>query len=318
MKPRMNQIALSVIDREASKNFYSTLFNLPHVGGTHFTGAVTEKVQGLPGATSDVSWLMDDRAFFQLELFQFSTPVPRPYASQRKPEDIGYSRLAVEVADLPSFHSRCAARKVDGLGPIRQIAGKNYFVMKDPNGVLIEVGTASQPIGTHVGARLVGVALSVPSLDAALRSFHSAIGCPVLNLEPADKGALWGEPACQKRSVLLDAGTVWLELSEYRSPAPAPWPQGYRISDHGLLNVAFGSRDAEELRALYQRMVDGGFKPNSELVDSMGQVLVTYLNDPQGFNVELLMVRPWLDGVMGFRKANWFDRILMKIMMAFV
>jgi hypothetical protein len=82
--------------------------------------------------------------------------------------------------------------------------------------------------------------------------------------------------------------------------------------------VAFGSRDANVLRALYQQMVAGGFKPNSELVNSAGQVLVTYLNDPKGFNVEILMVKPWLDGVMGFRKANWFDRILMKIMMVFV
>jgi hypothetical protein len=62
-------------------------------------------------------------------------------------------------------------------------------------------------------------------------------------------------------------------------------------------------------------MVEGGFRPNSELVNSAGQVMVAYLNDPQGFNVELLMVKPWLDGVMGFRPATWFDRVLMKIMM---
>ena len=39
-------------------------------------------------------------------------------------------------------------------------------------------------------------------------------------------------------------------------------------------------------------MVMTAFKPNAELVSSAGQVLVGYLNDPQGFNVELLMVRP--------------------------
>ncbi|MBF7729093.1 VOC family protein [Pseudomonas sp. N040] len=318
MKPRMNQIALSVVDREASKTFYAALFKLAHVGGTHFTGKVTEQVQGMPGATSDVAWLMDDREFFQLELFQFSTPVPRAYAANRQPWDIGYSRLAVEVADLPGFHASCVARGVQGLGPIRQVAGKDYFVMTDPNGVLIEVGRASRPIGAGVGARLVGVALSVPNLGVAVQSFQHAIGCPLLDSAPADKGVLWDEPPGEKRSVLLDAGTCWLEISEYQNPAPAPWPAGYRISDHGLLNVAFGSRDAGELRGLYQRMVAAGFRPNTELVSSAGQVLVTYLNDPQGFNVELLMVKPWLDGVMGFRPANWFDRILMKIMMAFV
>lgn len=318
MKPCMNQIALSVIDREASKAFYAEIFRLQHVGGTRFTGKVTERVQGLPGATSDVVWMMDDREFFQLELFQFETPLPRAYAANRQPWDIGYSRLALEVSDLQSCHRSCTQRGVKGLSPIRQIAGKDYFVMTDPNGVLVEVATASRPIGADVGARLVGVALSVPNLEVALQSFHHAIGCPIIDSAAVDKGPLWDEPACQKRSVLLDAGTVWLEINEYRGLTPAPWPEGYQISDHGLLNVAFGSRSADEIRAIYQRMVAANFKPNSELVSSAGQVVLTYLNDSQGFNVELLMVRPWLDGVMGFRKANGFDRLLMKIMMALV
>jgi hypothetical protein len=51
-------------------------------------------------------------------------------------------------------------------------------------------------------------------------------------------------------------------------------------------------------------------------LSSAGQVLVGYLNDPQGFNVELLMVRPWLDGVMGFRPETRADKILKNIMMA--
>jgi len=318
LKPCMNQIALSVIDRQASKAFYAELFGLQHVGGTHFTGKVTEQVQGMPGATSDVIWMMDDREFFQLELFQFQTPSPRTNAANRKPWDIGYSRLALEVNDLERSHALFSARGVEGLTAIQSIAGKAYFLLTDPNGVLVEVGTASSPIPTHIGARMVGVALSVPSMEVALESFHQSIGCPLVDTAPADKGPLWNEPACQKKTVLLDAGSIWLEINEYAELSIAPWPEGYQICDHGLLNVAFGSRDAEELRSLYQKMIAGGFKQNTELVSSMGQVLVTYLNDPKGFNVELLMVKPWLDGVMGFRKANWFDRILMKVMMAFV
>jgi hypothetical protein len=116
--------------------------------------------------------------------------------------------------------------------------------------------------------------------------------------------------------VLLDAGTAWLEITEYADPAPRPWPDGYRICDYGMMNVAFGFREASEIRATWQRMVQGGFKPNAELVSSAGQVIVGYLNDPQGFNVELLMARPWLDGVLGFRPETRVDRILNSIMMA--
>ena len=315
MPPRMNQIALSVVDRDVSREFYRSLFGVPQVGGTHFAGKTTEKVQGLPGASSDVCWHMDDREFFQLELFQFACPVPRTFAAGRKPWDIGYSRIAVEVADLDRFHAACARRAVAGLSPIRQVAGKPHFVLRDPNAVLIEVGAASGPLPAGVGARFVGVGLSVPSLDVALKSYRDAIGCKVLDAAPPDKGPLWDEPAGRKRSVVLDAGTAWLEITEYADPAPAPWPDGYRISDHGILNVAFGFREGDAIKDMYRRMVDGGFKPNSELVSSAGQVMVTYLNDPQGFNVEVLMVKPWLDGVMGFRKASAADRVLMKIMM---
>jgi len=63
-------------------------------------------------------------------------------------------------------------------------------------------------------------------------------------------------------------------------------------------------------------MIQGGFKPHGELVNSAGQVLVGYMDDPQGFNVELLMVRPWLDGVMGFRRRTRTDEILSKLMIA--
>jgi len=63
-------------------------------------------------------------------------------------------------------------------------------------------------------------------------------------------------------------------------------------------------------------MQRGGFQPHGELVSSAGQVVVGYMDDPQGFNVELLMVRPWLDGVMGFRRETRTDKIVKNVMMA--
>jgi catechol 2,3-dioxygenase-like lactoylglutathione lyase family enzyme len=194
----MNQIALSVGDRQVSREFYRGLFGLPQVGGTHFQGKVTEKVQGLPGASSDVYWHMDDREFFQLELFQFECPVPRPYAALRKPWDIGYSRLAIEVTDPVRLHAICRERSVPGLAPVKSVRGKPHFVLRDPNGVLVEVGPASRLLGAHVGARLAGVGMSVPNLDVAVNSFQCVIGCPVLDASPVDKGALCLPPRTRR------------------------------------------------------------------------------------------------------------------------
>ncbi len=313
---RLNQIALIVESAAASVAFYRDVFAVPRVGGTVFKGKVPSKVQALPDASFLADWHMDDREFFQLEMFQYESPRSRPFARLRKPWDIGYSRLAMEVNDPQSFHAACAKRSVPGLSDIKSIKGRPCFALLDPNGVLLEVGPASRPVPSSVGARFAGVGMSVPSLDVALKSFRDVVGCQVIDTAPPDKGSLWNEPHARKRSVLLDAGTAWLEITEYEEPAPRPWPDGYRICDYGMMNIAFGFRNANEIRAAYARMVKGGFKPNSEIVSSAGQVLVGYLFDPQGFNVELLMVRPWLDGVMGFRRETRTDKILKKIMMA--
>ncbi|MBP6109650.1 MAG: hypothetical protein KA484_07295 [Rhodocyclaceae bacterium] len=315
-KPSINQIAICTDNLEKTSAFYAELFELPRVGGTLFKGKVTESVTGLPGAQMSAGWLMDDRDFFQFEMFQYHTPVPKAFGEQRQPWDIGYSRIALEVNNLEAFHQRCTQRAVKGLSAIKSVAGKSYFVLSGPNNVLIEIGQAITAIPKGYGARFAGVALNVPDLAVAMNSYHKAIGCPVISNTPADKGSLWDEAPSPKHSVLLDGGTVWLELNEYTNGKSAAWPDGYRICDFGQQNVAFGSREGAGIKALYERMVAGGFRPNTPLVSSMGQVQLTYLNDPKGFNVEILMVRPWLDGVMGFRHANWFDRVLTKIMMA--
>jgi catechol 2,3-dioxygenase-like lactoylglutathione lyase family enzyme len=313
---RLNQIAIIVEDADASVAFYERLLGIPRVGGTVFKGKAAERVQALPDPFFHAHWHVDDREFFQLELFQYRSPPSRAFARLRDPWDIGYSRIALEVNDPAALHAACARQSVPGLSPLHVIAGVPHFAMLDPNGVLLEIGAATDLLPSHVGARFAGVALSVPSLDVALRSFRDAAGCPLRDASPPDKGSLWNEPPARKRSALLDAGTAWLEINEYSDPAPKPWPDGYRICDYGIMNVAFGFRDAGEIRAAWSKMQQGGFRPHGELVNSAGQVLVGYMDDPQGFNVELLMVRPWLDGVMGFRAESGVDKVLKKIMMA--
>lgn len=316
MAMRLNQIAIIVEDADASVAFYAGLFGLPRVGGTVFEGKAPARVQALPDPRFIAHWHMDDREFFQLELFQYESPRSRPFARERRPWDIGYSRVALEVNDPVAVHALCSRRSAAGLSPITLIDERPYFSLLDPNGVLLEVGPAAEPVPARVGARFAGVALSVPNLELALRSFRDAIGCPVRNVSPPDKGLLWGEPPARKRSALLDAGTAWLEITEYAVPVPRPWPAGYRICDYGIMNVAFGFRDASELRTAWARMQQGGFRPHGELVSSAGQVVVGYMDDPQAFNVELLMVRPWLDGVMGFRCETRTDVVIKKVMMA--
>ena len=69
-------------------------------------------------------------------------------------------------------------------------------------------------------------------------------------------------------------------------------------------------------RSAWARMERGGFRPHGELASSAGQVVVGYMDDPQAFNVERLMVRPWLDGVMGFRRESRADKLVKNVLMA--
>ena len=304
MTARFNQVAISVADREASLAFYRDLFGLIHVGGTHFSGKKTEAVQGLAGASSNCSWLMDDRPHFQFEIFRFDCPLGRTYASNRQPQDIGYSRLIFSVPALAPVAARAGVKIVE-------LHGQRTAYLHDGDGIAVQVIEADVP-----QARLTGVALSVPDLNVALRSFVEGCGCSAIPGAVPDWGALWGEAGTDKDMALLDGGTLVLELSQYYAPVSRPWPEGYTIADHGILNIALGFDSAAAIRGQLIAMQAVGIKPNTPLVKGPGLFALTYSQDPQGFSIETLYVSRLAAGAFGFRKANWFDRALMAIMKA--
>lgn len=301
---RFNQVAISVSDRERSLAFYRDLFGLTHVGGTSFSGKKTEQVQGMVGANSQCSWLMDDRPHFQFEIFEFACPQGRPFAATRQPHDVGYSRLIFSVPDLDVIAAASGSA-------IERLHGKRTLLLRDPDGILVHVIEAR-----IARAQLSGVALSVPDLQVALASFVEGCGCRPITGRPADWGSLWGEQDVDKVMARLDGSTISLEISEYLDPRPAPWPADYRLADIGILNVALGFNSGREIRQRLKAMVARGFKPNAPLVSAPGLFALTYSNDPQGFSVETLRVTPLAAGAFGFRKANLFDRGLMAIMQA--
>jgi catechol 2,3-dioxygenase-like lactoylglutathione lyase family enzyme len=304
MTARFNQVAISVADREASLAFYRDLFGLTHVGGTHFSGKKTEAVQGMAGASSNCSWLMDDRPHFQFEIFQFDCPLGRANASNRQPQDIGYSRLIFSVPALAPVAARAGVKIVE-------LHGQRTTYLRDGDGIAVQIIEADVP-----QARLTGVALTVPDLVTALRSFGEGCGCTALHGKVLDWGPLWGEAGADKDMALLDGGTLVLELSQYYSPVSRPWPEDYRLADHGILNIALGFDSARAIRSRIATMQAVGIKPNTSLVTGPGLFALTYSQDPQGFSIETLYVSKLAAGAFGFRSANRFDRMLMAVMKA--
>ena len=100
---------------------------------------------------------------------------------------------------------------------------------------------------------------------------------------------------------MFDGGEVLVEVVHYLDPVGKPWPHNYRISDQGILNIAFGARNKPDFDTVYQRVEAFGAKPNHRPVHAPGAGVV-YVNDKHGFSVELMWMNPGLiDRLVGFQ-----------------
>ena len=110
---------------------------------------------------------------------------------------------------------------------------------------------------------------------------------------------MWGLPGAQTHSAVYLAGNVLVEVVQYLDPVGRDRPADHRISDQGILNIAFGARSRREHDDLYQRARRAGALPNSKPRRLPGAGVV-YVNDPQQFSVELLWMSAKSDKHWGF------------------
>jgi len=311
--PPLCQVAFSVTDLRRTHAWYRDVFGFLPAGGTRlFRSPLASRVQGLPRAASTCWWLIDQQEFFQLEMFQFSSPHVRPKPADWRPCDVGYTMVGLHVTDFVESVDRLRRGGVTPLTEPIGAVGRRRVCVRDPEGVILELmeddprlpGAPPRPRPEMpVAAR--SVTLSVPDLDRSLRFFSETLGLATARgvvLHGSEHEALWGLAGAQRKSALLWAGDFLLEIVQYTQPVGKPWPAGYRISDQGLLNIALGFRSKAAFDAAYQRCLAAGHRGNWRPLN-LGAWAVVYVNDDQGFSVELLFVRRWYDGPMGFRPA---------------
>ncbi|KIH83548.1 SRPBCC family protein [Pseudomonas batumici] len=291
------QIALCVRDTRASLRFYQKLFGLKHVFGTlSFRGKQAERIQGLAGAASRVSWLIDDRAFFQLELFEFESPVSAPLCPEDD-ERVGYRRILARVDSLERFETLARSLGVS-LEPQR-LANRRFI--RDPDGILIELIEDRSLQGLPYPCKLTGLGLVVADCARSVAAFVEGLGF--------ERGApLVEQDNPGIASACLIKGDMWLDI---RQPAaPKPWPPRYRLSDIGIMNLAVGFDSQDGFTAQFERALVSGFVPNCTPVGQAGLVQCVYLNDPHGFSVEMLYCSPRLYGLVGFSEPDLKARLL--------
>ena len=301
----LNQIAISVADVQLSHRWYRDIFGYQEAGGTSMFIPLlgSDKVQGVPDATSVCWWLMDQQDFFQIELFQFSKPTAKSLPEDWRPCDIGYSTIGIHVADFDATLDRLDVRRVRLLGDPIGEPGSRRVCVRDPDGVLLELmeddPRSGEPRSRSSDAPVVTrfVTLSVPDLEEARRTWVEVLGLtelPEVRLHGPEHEELWGLPGATRESFVLRAGDMFIEVVRYLDPVGRPWPDGYRISDHGLLNVALGLRTYDALRNLVAACETAGIPPNAPPPTTLKPVWsCSYVNDPMGFSIELLyLARP--------------------------
>jgi catechol 2,3-dioxygenase-like lactoylglutathione lyase family enzyme len=312
------QVAFTALNAPALRQWYANVFGLVKAGKMLFFPPATSRVQGIAGAWEKCSWLVDQQDYFQLEFFQFWTPRGQLKSTDWRPCDIGYNMVGIAVNDFDQVlrnvgaFSRCPLPKVVGA------AGNRRACVTDPEGNWVEIhecdpltlieGSSANIVRPEVPAVVRTVRASVPSLADACEAFVGAMGLQVVEdfqLHTAADEKLWGLPRAKATSLVLRGANFLLELVEYKSPEPRPWPPGYSLADQGIMNIALGYRDSHDYNRSFAQATGEGMRPNGKVLDA-GVFQVMYVNDRHGFSVEMLHARKALWSVTGFNPAEGY------------
>jgi catechol 2,3-dioxygenase-like lactoylglutathione lyase family enzyme/uncharacterized protein YndB with AHSA1/START domain len=302
LEPPLTQVAFSVVDLAATERWFREGLGFWPAGGSRrmMRGPVAASVQGLPRVASTCWWMVDRNQFFQLEMFQFERPLARLMPHDSTPCDIGYARIGVWVADFDQTLTRL--RRLGSMPLSNPIgpAGARRACVRNPDGVYVELmeddplsgaGLAQSRSACPVAVRSVTV--SVRDLARSEAFFSRGLGLERSDavLRAPEHEALWGLAGARTRGSVFTAGNVLVELVQYLEPVGRQRPPGYRISDQGILNIAFGARSRRDHRTLCARARAAGARENRRPVYLPGAGVI-YVNDPDQFSIELLWMSP--------------------------
>lgn len=312
------QVALCALNAANLREWYQRCFGMIKAGKIFsMPPMATDRIQGIsPNPTESVSWLVDQQDYFQLEFFQFYRPRSKPRPSAWRPCDIGYNLMGIYAKDFDKVLAMITASSDRAVPNPVGSRGERRVCLQDPEGNWLEI-LERDPITQITGAdpcivrpelasatRFMRV--SVPNLETSRDAFVNAMGLTEVEdfqLHTPEHEMLWGLAGAQTRTVLLRSTNFLVELVEYQSHQPQPRPQGYQICDQGFMNIALGYRETAEFDAAFAHATRNGMAPNGKPVD-IGIFRVMYVNDPQGFSVEMLNARRALWSLSGFNPGE--------------
>jgi catechol 2,3-dioxygenase-like lactoylglutathione lyase family enzyme len=271
---------------------------------------------GLVDTAADVTILNAGNIY--LELFRFHSPEPAPQAPDRPVQDEGITHLCLEVTDTDLVFDRLvAAGAAVEAEPVSVMGVIRIASVRDPDGNVVELQqtlkdgsptdarllevVATPPAGPDDERKVVTpaegvlgvnhVGLSTGSLDEHVAFYRDAAGLREHARSGWDTTERDGDPATggtgsKAEHVLLHAGNVFLDLTEYAAPRGAALDPQRPINDHGLTHLCFDVSDIDELHA---SMVEGGMTfHRAPAAMPAGLSAMGYARDPFGNALELI------------------------------
>ena len=275
--------------------FYCEGLGFLPTGGMTISGAEVGRLQGLDvdKLQAELRWAVGRTDFMQLELFAYTQPECRPRRADWSPADVGYNVVTVHVQEFDATLGRLAGRGLAPSSDAAGAAGDRRACVADPNGNLIELVERDpapdvEAIRPELNADVRGIRVTVPDLARAQAFFTTTLGLAVAEVPAHDESheSLWGLAGQAPELVTLTDGRTFLELANY-GEATRDWPQGYRITDEGILNIALASTDKQDYLDTCRRVAAGPHTVHPEAVlrpDLQG----SYTTSDQGFSVELI------------------------------
>ncbi len=266
--PNILQVVLGSDDLPFCKHLYGSVFGFAGAGERLIYSEHNGRAMGL-GARGGASvlYMVGRQELLQLEFWTHTTPPQRPLPAGWRPNDIGFCRMGLSVADFPGTLARLAALDIRTLTPPVEVAGLRRVCFQDPTiGIPVEIMEEGEKLP---GARdryhdldpaVVYVSASVSNLRDAQTFFGAVAGLDDVPgaLHDPQHEALWGLPGARRRTALLRGGTIFLELVEYEFPPGRPRPLDDRLDQQGFKTVALGFRDPADTGAIFRRVKAAG------------------------------------------------------------
>lgn len=276
---QVNQVALNSADMLGTLRLYTEVFGFKNGGSTAVWGNVMG-VQGLePDARTIVWWMIGRQDLFQFEVFHHEQPKQRPLPADWRPCDIGWVRLGIRLADFDGVLAKLESQGVALLGSSVSSAGSRRVALRDPFvGIVLEL-IEDLSDDAKAGSAIEYVTSSVSDLEGARSYYCDALGLTELDADtlhsPEDE-ALWGLAGANREVFVVKCGDIHLEIVRYIDPVGRAAPADHRIVDQGIMNVALGSRDKEEVSSVLDRVQAAGYHPPKII---QGDIVCAYVVD---------------------------------------